>query len=954
MSLIPPPWREKLRRTGLRAAEALSQLGKRENRWWALSLLAVLILLGWLQFLVGAQNITLRLDLEASQGDMLEVFVNENNQQPFRQKLVLNQRHVYQFENLPGHIQVLRIDPTNVAQATVKIFSLSICRRGQEVVRLEPAALTKWKTVNLDLHLQSDHVQLNAQTLDPYLYERKNYYLLPLPRILHKLLSQSSDLLLIVFLLGAGVLLVLGGRTAWRVTWVPLALVAVLLALAGQVAAVFLKGSAPFPSGLPAIGNAVYFGYSKVLESRAFWGAFLLAVLLAGLAAYGVRYAAARKSGNQVVIETGKMTSFSYAFFALLLVVLALKFPPIQAHFAGLPHFRHVPHWDGLNVLTWQFLVFRGWLPFKDFWYPYGGFYNMYGPFPWDMFRLYLHNFLVFGGFSLAIYTLLRRDKLWTIFFLMLVWLAYANHLIVVPNRYFISLNLILLFAALQGQARSRRWHYALYGVYLAWSFTRTPPQLIYASLPVGALIALKLWRLPDQAARLDYVKKIGILSAAAAGGFLLYFVALALRGQLPGFFEFYTHLGSPTIYSAIPTNLRGWFQPGFNLDSVLLFSILGTTALGAYLAALSRRRAESEFGDLLLALGLLGALVFQKLLVRPGMGSQMIGYYIVVALLYFNFWSRAWIPRQQKIFLIWVAGLGLLLFMLGAVQPAVRAYAQSVTHLTRNVRVLFEDARVIQKNKIAYFSPASLSNFSGVPEFMGFYRSFRVEQPQGRFYVLGDEAYFYIAAGQQSPYCLTSYNASDIQDQVKIVTWLEANQIERVIWNPKQDRFDNVPHQVRVPLIYHYVIEQYAPHSAFGDFQVLQRRPAGHSFDLAFWEKALGRSVDLGYLPAGSCAPRLDSCAGAGNDCHQFLEVWVEAPEAHQPLTITLQSGDRDFQVSFRQFPHQNRYFIYLNRLWFWDILVREGARPTLAADQVEGVRLNIIEKRAQNKYLY
>src|SRR5204863_378526 len=49
------------------------------------------------------------------------------------------------------------------------------------------------------------------------------------------------------------------------------------------------------------------------------------------------------------------------------------------------------PGWDTGNGLLWTYLFQSGWLPYRDFWYPYGGIIWSSSVFPW--------NFILANGY---------------------------------------------------------------------------------------------------------------------------------------------------------------------------------------------------------------------------------------------------------------------------------------------------------------------------------------------------------------------------------------------------------------------------------------------------------------------------------------------------------------------------------------------------------------------------
>ena len=130
---------------------------------------------------------------------------------------------------------------------------------------------------------------------------------------------------------------------------------------------------------------------------------------------------------------------------------------------------------------------------------------------------------------------------------------------------------------------------------------------------------------------------------------------------------------------------------------------------------------------------------------------------------------------------------------------------------------------------------------------------------------MLGDNSIFYILLNRQPPYISNSYNDSPIYLQQTVLDWFHRKNPRFVIWVPDDLVYDHVPHTVRLPLIYTYVVEHYEFLREIGPYHILAERPPDHPPDLEYWRRVLGGRVDLGFIPGRA---RLADYAACGGRC--------------------------------------------------------------------------------------
>jgi len=766
------------------------------------------------------QSVDLSIDMEVDKGTCVEVYINGEASPPFRLSLNPGRRDVYRIHDMPAIISRMRIDPTDVPQADIKIYSLVFSRGEKAVRQLAVADLQEWRLINTRfIEANEDFLHLESETDDPIITQDVDYILSKsfegFFNVFRKFLSGTkaakiatewSSMSTPVLLFGLLILVIADFKNPYRFAGGPFLILLLFPILFGKgIVDLFLSRVGRAPPIQYAVGYASYSGYSKSLEMLSFHAVTLTAVLIAVTLFF--IYRKREKGADSIACNIDKQPATKPASWVFLLVLLGLfavfGFPQLSQAFANLDHANHGVHFDGLSMLTWQYEMHMGWLPFRDFWYPYGAFAYIDGPFPWEMASFFLHNFVIFASFLIAVYCLVDRNKLWTLILLSITLLLIVVRYISDPYRYFVSLDYVLLFLVLQREKKAHRFYYALYGVFSGLFFIFDPIYCIYASCPVFVLLIIHLVRTKDRIQRSVYLRKVA-WSAAVFGGFLLADVVLLWKqGQLGGFLYFYRHLNTLATSCAIPAALKSWFRWGMTPNHFLVYLIPLFIAYGVYLSLAKKDAPDSECANILLSTGLLSLVLFQKNLIRMHMAPQIIGICIVGGLLCLYRWSRYW-NRFQKCTAVFT-----LLFLLGFEQvdwrPKVQRYFEGVPYLFSNVNVLARDHDEIEQKIDSYFSIERFQNIPGATEFARYYNeSMQTEAgPKVTFYVLGDASFLYIIAKQKPPYHITLYNGCNIYDQKVITDWLEENRVEFVVWDPAFTDFDRVPNLVRIPNIF-------------------------------------------------------------------------------------------------------------------------------------------------------
>lgn len=914
--------------------------------------------------------IDLAIDMEVDQGGYINVYINDETRPPYSMLLNPGHRNVYLFRNVPAVIHRIRIDPINNARASVKIYGLTFSRGEKKLQQISGADLQKWNLINIHpIESNKDFFQFESVTGQPIIVQDISYVFnksiekvlklfrnsLPIQKLAEFFIN-PQNIPVLALLLGMLFLVIFGLKNPVHFVLYPFLMLLCLFMVGGRIVNLCLNRVGKAPSISHAVGMASYLGYSKSLETLSFCAIVLVAILiaLAFFAIYHIYHK--RVAGNSMMrtVNQGHMDRpVSVPFLSILLFLYAvLGFPQLNQAYINLEHAKHIPNWDALNMLTWQYETQMGWLPFKDFWFPYVSFTSIASPIPWDMVHFYLHNFAVFALFVIAIYWLAGKSKSWTIIIsvsvLFLIETGYING----TSRYFMALDYVLLFLVLQREKRAHYFHYALYGGALGLLSMSDPLQAVYAGFPILIQLLIYLARTKDKGQQRLYLKKVALAASVFVVFILVYGVLLWRQGQLNGFIYFYRHFNTLSVSCAIPSGLISWFKLKPAPNNLLVYLMIFFIMYGVYLSLVKKGHANPRCGDILLSTGLLSFVLFQKNLVRMHMAPQIIGIIIVGGLLYLYEWSRHWNRVQRYTCIL------LLVFLIGFEQAnwltIGKRYLEGTSHLFSNIKILVKNHEEMKQRIHSFFSAQSFENFNGANEFSQYYEESMKSNPDTTFYVLGDESFFYILAKQKPPYYFIFYG-NDVFNQNIITEWLEKNKVEFVIWNPASTDFDTVPHLVRVPIIFNYVIKHYEPYGSFSIYQVLKRKEPLQPVCVEFWRRYLGDTIDLGHLPSISSISEMSNCdSPALSECCDFLQVKVTGDKVNQKRTIQTNAGNFPFKILFWQNQRDDAYYIYLDRIWFWNCLKQENLTPELDRNQDKNLALDIIHKECKQYLLY
>lgn len=934
------------------------------------------IIIGSYSHHIASRTTTLELDAEVERGTAMLVFADrETWDAPNVVPLQPGKRTTYSVPTLPAHISSLRIDPTDEGDSRVRLCRLRLLRDGQALFDFGPAELQRFGYSQLvpaspggvDARPCLDLVSSGS---DPILRITEATLTGGRSR-LQRLLAQWREHLWLLVAVPCA-LFVLARARAWGpILLVPLGLLGLIplqrLLWDREVIRRLLAG---YQSSDVAVGNANYFGYPKLTEHRVVLLACLLTVAIAVAFA---RYARRRWpedawAESRTTAADGQGSRWGVGVL-LLVVLLALnlgvRIPDVPAILHSITHEPHTTNYDQMNYFTWGYAYLAGWLPLRDFWYPYADFIRHSVPTAASFAGALFHVGLTWLVIVRAAFLLSGRSYLLVSAMLGLAAAASVTGCLVAESRYNLALGLVLLGVV----SRKRAWRLrdGLYlAAYAGYALPYEAHQVLYAGVALAGLWLLDLVRPPVGVSRRQLWLWLATSAAAVAFFVAVWALDLARQGRLSGQIAFLLHTAGMVSYASLVSSVWDWFGWPTTREVVLLYGVLLCLGLGGFLRLWAQRGALADLGALTLACGILAALTLHKQVVRPHVAVQLIPFVAVPMCFWLLAVLRAAPGRAARLAL-----LSLLLVSLTAavgVAPWRLAGEVAVYRFARVPAGIAQlaDRQATEAARQRYYYapdmyPALQPLLKRLNQLLGADSAKPGASPA--FLVLGDDSYVYVAMHQKPAPYISFYDTSPLPAQRQMVDWLNATRPPYVIWRPGYALFDLVPHVVRVPRLFAAVVADYELLETIGDFHLLRRRPDGKPADLAYFRSTLGETLELGALPAHSrllkqplCLPQQPAPAPAKTaaGCAPVLQVHVEQPAAEQVLPLQLQAGPLRLSVSLLQRAGVHDYAVNLSSLWFWPSLPADLRESSSAWSAPTGSTLQISYRAGAENILF
>jgi hypothetical protein len=902
----------------------------------------------------------IKVDLQADKGEAIEVYLNGSGY-PLRQRLVLNQRVTYVFHGAPSNISVLRLDPTDADGAHVTLYGLEVADGQGTLRRFTASDLMRWTPANVAApELREGTFKFISATDDPILVTRVDVQSSQAyPSWWEKWLRiQSSQESLPSFIAVGFALFALTGFSArGRFLEFPLAALAICaLVAAARFTVDHYRHLAPAST---SVGHATFYGLSTGANRLAIMAAFTVAAGLGAIGGVIMRFTRRLARSTSLTDENLLAKRASFPRWARLLscaivvtIIGAILFPNLRGTASMLQTRLFSPQWDANNITYWSYLAERGYLPFRDFWYPYGGFYIFSVATPTDVILRWLYGWLLFAIFFISFYELSSRRIAPSIFatlFMLSGYLGLLSHV----DRYLLCINVVISYLAIGYKSKWLSPGRFLFWLSCALALFFEPTQLIYGGAGIFATLVSGLWRV--NSGQWDDWRSRLLKDFAVPAGFVLVLCCwLALHAQLAPFLRFQLNLIDMSTYSALPANLVVRLSEPLSAGFLALTVPIVMVTLGV-LERLQGFDKNRCYADGLLALGVTGFMLLQKYIVRE-MNADMLTF-CVASLLAYLFLRQGHRTLWEYLAVSTISGM--LVFLV--IQTGIAVYmARSVREYPHRIedtwRMLRRERSVFAAANAAQYAPGRFALLPDHLEANAWLRANREDRGE-EIFSLTDDPVLYILSGESPVYQANLYNASPIYEQQRMVRWLKSENPEFLSLDASNVSFDALPLAVRCPLIFEYVIGRYVPAHVVGSIEILRRRRPEEVIPLPYWRDKLGSTHDLGHLPEVSSFGRFSPCPSRGkSECVDFLEVHLTGQgEGTQNLVIPMEVEGLPFAIRMQTKPSQGIYYILLDRIWFWKIAREYSGEAKIVTDKLPpGVEVRIVSKQDRSDVLY
>jgi len=882
---------------------------------------------------------SLAIEANISSGSTVELFVNGEFDRSYRAPIDPGKPARYLFTAVPRTIQSMRIDLTDVSGATVEVRSIEYLPDGGTPVSISSELISGWQTNQLEKNGPPTGAAFRTQGNDPWIFGTG----LTLGADAAQPMTIAERLKENLHLVPAAVAFVLALTSISSLAvCVPVLLILLALHAAGPKLFFWMASMSTAPPSIAqSVGSAAYFGYAKQPEQTTFF------LTLAGAVLVGMLFGILERRwlATPVAEEPAKLNW--PILFGVVIISACAAMPQIAAVRNGLPNVQHqVSGFDWGNIFTWDFLSQYGFLPLRDYWFPYAGDYDQLGTTPAALWQVYLVQLVLCAALITSVYEISGRRMLFAVGALVCLLLCIESGVFLATKRYLASAAVVLSFGALTLRRPRHTFPYGLFGVLLGWCFWREPNQILYAA-PALLLLAVihSSMRIKEGDSKLLLLE---VLSCFATAGAIIgvEIVGFLVRGQWDGFLDFYRRMGAMGATVSIPTAFPAWYKISPKFENIVLLGTHLLAAGGALILFGNRTYEQRVRGATLLGFGSLAALVFLKMLLRPHMAQQVLSLIYLGVILFAICWRQTWNFRQCAAMSSFAGCIFAATFQWPLIHDVFAQYRSGFTGFVTNAEAATGELRLKREQLDDYFSPARFHGLDAdQKQVIDFLHSAELKRFSREIFVLGDDSYFYVLLKQKPCPYLSFYDGSNIFAQQEQIACIEQAQPRYVVWDSTRTVFDQVPNVVRVPLIFNYIVGKYIPERSFGRFQILRPRAAGEPFQWKFWTEKLGSRIELGALPEFSNAKRLPACEHGGL-CTDVAVIENPAPVDALKFNV----NGIEYSAAWNIRPSAMSAAVSLDRLWFWQAAKREGAPHSV----IEAPGLKVESKAAELSLLY
>ena len=644
-----------------------------------------------------------------------------------------------------------------------------------------------------------------------------------------------------------------------------------------------------------ALSNGVFNGHRSQSVP------FLLSLVIVLTILVAVSYLALRnRSRGNSPSETspshrefvGEKWKYSKNALVVFIVSLLFQYPNLSEVSNQLSRHKATTNFDTLNLDSWLSFRSDGWVPMRDFWFPYGGYY-VYWDGLFGLILVVLTVSLVLSLLTFIAYQCGMRSLEIAMLMLILVPVLSINWYI--TCRYLFPVSATLFYFILGSRSR---WYHSLP---LAISLFLSPEISL---ITFSSIFLLNIFEAVSRKSA-QYLK-------------VLIFPCLAFVAVIFN----YIRLGSGENLAKFILNPKASSQYSFNFDSTFmptkvfndysnfsygLFYLLFVSLVSVILMS-QRGEALSFEKKSAIYLFIVFTYLFSKNQVRGGMLPMLLllGLPLIIV---------SWRIFNNAKFSIVFSKLSLVLLVIFLSDHGImNSFISSIKAMPRHVLSSPQAASEIISN--GNFMHSTFSSEGDEDELA--WKQLHEANPKESIYVFGDRSDLYWASGDKPFWTISLYDSSPMEIQKRIVSELMSRNPGFVFADRSSltADFDGVPTYLRLPIISKYIVQNYIFLSSnkTGDFLSLRKENTPIDYD--YWNSLFGPKLDLGYLGFVSQIPRAciqGSESSSSESCDRYYINYVEAPSSIQ---VNCRQGSYEIINRFEGSP----FVLNLSKLWFWN----------------------------------
>jgi len=639
----------------------------------------------------------------------------------------------------------------------------------------------------------------------------------------------------------------------------------------------------------------------------------LMAILIVFLQTktFRIQNLAAQKKTNKKIV----LRPQSKALEALLLIILVFLTSP---YFEGIvPNLRLLttaPDFDSQQIHAWYDYASRGFVPMKDFWFPYNGMIFLQ-----DGLLGYFSVWfcLILVGVSLYRFVLLNSNYPVSLFLLTLIMVLSVNYP-AISVRYFFPFVALLL--ACLGISHKR--FSVMYFLPLAISLWMSPEIAVVVYLLFIIALAVNFTHMSNIEISVKSTIKPLMLVTASLVFEVIY---LATNKSLSNLVLFLSKPNETIQYGFSP--LQGLrFEPSRDINQnfrVVLFFVVILLFVVSIANVLRLLITKSPITDeiYIFMAGCFSISILQKELVRGGLTLWIAALLVLstVGILKLKTESDFDDSRNKgiansilQIKTYVVVGLLLLIFS----TPVLAGSFTQVARTPQQVKFLVKEFSNGNLGDIFLNSNWNASRANLMKTLEATLGIETIKLIKDDFFILGDRPDIYRALNEKPYWLMSQYNMSPIREQRKVILEIMERNPGYLIVDKRAEAltFDGIASPIRLYPIYQFLTPKFQLYRSYDSFDLLVAKNNG-LIDYEYWNGLLGSTIDLGSLPSAATKPK--NCQLENLGCGDFIRI---EPRASQVQEVPVICGDRQYTVRFNSIPQGESGWISLNRLWFWD----------------------------------